>query len=71
MQNHMNLHVSAPYEPKISSTHLQHELAKKALANVPGGKEAVARHFQMHYIQSELKPPRPKNLVYHSGYGTV
>ena len=68
---HQNFHMSTAYEPKISSPHLLQQLAKKALAKVPGANDIIAKHFQTNIIQSDLKPPAPKNLVYHSGYGTV
>ena len=68
---HQNFHVSTAYEPKISSSHLLQKLATKALAQVPGAQDVIAKHFTTNVIQTDLKPPPPKNLVYHSGYGTV
>ena len=71
MNGHLNFHVSHAYEAKISSPHLLHQLAKKALSKVPGSNQAIAKHFKMSMIQSDLKPPPPRNLIYHSGVGTV
>ena len=71
MNGHLNTHISAAYEPKITTPHLLHKLATKALAKTPGANDLIAKHFKVSMIQSDLKPPKPKNLVYHSGYGTV
>ena len=63
--------MSQPYEPKISSKEMLHGLIKKALSKTPGAADLIAKHFEVNHIQTTLKPPKPKNLIYHSGYGTV
>ena len=63
--------MAQPYEPKISSKPLLHKLIKKALEKTPGSADLIAKHFDVKHIQTTMKPPKPKNLVYHSGYGTV
>ena len=60
---HQNFHVSAAYEPKITSSHLLQKLATKALAKVPGANDIIAKHFKTNIVQSDLKPPMPKKRI--------
>ena len=71
MQGHLNFHHSTAYEPKIASHHLLQQLATKGLSKVPGAAEIIAKNFTVKQSFTPLKPPPPKNLVYHSGHGTV
>ena len=47
---HLNLHQSAAYEPRITQPNLLKSFAEKALANVPGSQTVIDKHFDTSYI---------------------
>ena len=63
-----NLHPASGYEPRITSKHLLKTFAEKALANVPGSKAVIDKHFNTDLIKQELKPPKVIDLLMHLGH---
>ena len=63
-----NLHPAAGYEPRITQKHLLQSFAQKALANVPGAKAVIDKHFNTSLLRPELKPAKPIDLVMHLGH---
>ena len=61
----LNFHHVQATTPKIDTPRLVEQLAHAALKHIPGGTEAVNRHFSVAPMKQELKEPRPINLVMH------
>ena len=64
----LNFHHGEAEKVRISSVGKVESIARRALKHVPGGLQAIERHFNKGVIQQEIKEPKPQNLILHLGH---
>lgn len=65
LAHNTSLHQASALQPRVSSSDLLSQLAKRALKHVPLANPTLAQHFNTDPMPLELVPPRPTNLVMH------
>jgi hypothetical protein len=61
-------HVEQAYIPRISDPELQAQLARAALAHLPGSEELIRKQFEPRPVPREIAPPVVQDLVMHTGW---
>ena len=64
----LNFHHAEVDKPRVSDVRRVESLARKALKHIPGGLEAIERHFNQAPIKQGFKEEAPKNLILHMGH---
>ena len=64
----LNFHKDEAIKPRISNVEKVESLARRALKHIPGGVQAVDRHFNKGSFISDLKEPKAQNLILHMGH---
>ncbi len=64
----LNFHPAAAYEPRVHDEKLLKSLAQAAFKNIPNSQPVIDKHFNKQPVLSELRLPKPINLVFHPPY---